>query len=144
MLIRFLSFVFFSFYSVFVFSQINKDSISENKVVYTFDLFRASQGSMQINREVYISPKRTLVFGLIGTYASTKGIAKPYLKAQSFEYTNTESSITYNLEDVQALGLGVNLKSKKYLKTHCKNNSFSIIVLSVHAFRNFGIKYLLG
>jgi hypothetical protein len=107
-----------TFFSFAYQAQELNDSLNKNRVVYTFDLFRAFQGSMQVNREVYITPNRTFVIGLIGTYASTKGIAKPYLNAQSFEYTNYDLNKTYNLEDVQALGLGINLKSKKYLNSN--------------------------
>jgi len=84
-------------------------------VNYKWDLFRAVQGTIQLSREQSIGDKYTFNIGLMGTYASTRGLAKPYLKAQNFEYKDPSSSILYNLENVQALGSGLNIQFRKYL-----------------------------
>jgi hypothetical protein len=52
---------------------------------------------------------------LIGTYASTRGLAKPYLKMQNFEYTEKSTNTIFNLSEVQALGGGFNLQLRRYL-----------------------------
>lgn len=84
-------------------------------VNYKWDLFRAIQGSLQISREQAINDRLSLNIGLIGTYASTRGLAKPYLKMQNFEYTEKSTNTIFTLSEVQAIGGGVNLQLRKYL-----------------------------
>lgn len=99
---------------LFVFSIANAQ---ENKtfVNYKWDLFRAVQGSIQISREQSINNRNTYSIGLMGTYASTRGLAKPYLKMQNFEYTEKSTNTIFNLSDVQAIGGGLNLQFRRYL-----------------------------
>jgi len=82
---------------------------------YKWDLFRAAQGSIQISREQALNNRYSFSFGLIGTYASTRGLAKPYLKMQNFEYTEKSTNTIYTLSDVQAIGGGINLQLRRYL-----------------------------
>lgn len=84
-------------------------------VNYKWDLFRAIQGSLQISREQSINDHLSFNVGLIGTYASTRGLAKPYLKMQNFEYTEKSTNTIFTLSDVQVIGGGINLQLRKYL-----------------------------
>ena len=110
---------FINFIAVFLTSIVFGQE-SPKFVNYKWDLFRASQGTFQVTREQSISKRNTLNIGLMGTYASTRGLAKPYLKAQKFEYYETTSKMYYNLEEVQVLGWGVNFQIRTY---HSKANS---------------------
>lgn len=96
--------------SVFSFSQDSTRFIN-----YKWDLFRAVQGTIQISREQSISDKYSLNIGLLGTYATTRGLAKPYLDAQKFEYTEPTTNVVYSLSDVQAIGGGLNFQLRRYL-----------------------------
>ena len=98
-----------------LFSLCAKSQEKTRFVNYKWDLFRAVQGTIQLSREQSIGEKHTLNIGLMGTYASTRGLAKPYLKAQNFEYKDPSSTVIYGLENVQVLGSGVNIQLRKYL-----------------------------
>jgi hypothetical protein len=93
-----------------VFSQENSRFVN-----YKWDLFRAVQGTIQITREQAINHKYALNIGLMGTYASTRGLAKPYLESQKFEYYEKATNETYNLSNVQSVGGGINLQFRRYL-----------------------------
>jgi hypothetical protein len=84
-------------------------------VIYKWDLFRAIQGTFQISREQKLVNNKSLNIGLMGTYASTRGLAKPYLKAQEFSYKDATTNTTYNLDDIQVLGFGIDIQLRKYL-----------------------------
>ena len=105
-----LLFICLFFLSSFSFTQENGTFIN-----YKWDLFRAIQGSIQISREQAINNRYSFNIGLIGTYASTRGLAKPYLKMQNFEYTEKSTNTIFNLSEVQALGGGFNLQIRRYL-----------------------------
>jgi hypothetical protein len=85
------------------------------KSIYKLDIFRAGQGTIQIAREGRLNDRNTWQLALMGTYASTRGLAKPYLRAQEFSYYDTETQSTYNLYDVEARGAGINFQLKRYL-----------------------------
>ena len=102
--------IFFLLFSISALTQEKSRFVN-----YKWDLFRAAQGTIQLSREQSIGESYTFIFGLMGTYASTRGLAKPYLKAQNFEYKDPSSSVIYSLENVQALGSGVNIQFRKYL-----------------------------
>lgn len=105
-----LLFICLFFLSSFSFTQENGTFIN-----YKWDLFRAIQGSIQISREQAINNRYSVNIGLIGTYASTRGLAKPYLKIQNFQYTEISSNTIFNLSDIQAIGGGVNFQIRRYL-----------------------------
>jgi hypothetical protein len=84
-------------------------------VIYKWDLFRAIQGTFQISREQKLVNNKSLNIGLMGTYASTRGLAKPYLKAQEFSYKDATTNTTYNLDDIQVIGFGIDIQLRKYL-----------------------------
>ncbi len=102
--------IFFLLFSISALTQVKSRFVN-----YKWDLFRAVQGTIQLSREQSIGESYTFIFGLMGTYASTRGLAKPYLKAQNFEYKDPSSNVIYSLENVQALGSGVNIQFRKYL-----------------------------
>ena len=99
----------------FVFAQ---DSIVLGDKNYKLDLFRAVQGTIQLTREQRISSRYSINIGVMGTYASTRGLAKPYLKAQDFVYVDATTNKIYSLENVEALGYGVNFQLRKYLSKY--------------------------
>lgn len=103
-------FISLIFISSLAFAQENNSFVN-----YKWDLFRAVQGSIQISRETALNKRYSFSFGLIGTYASTRGLAKPYLKMQNFEYTEKSTNTIYTLSDVQAIGGGINLQLRRYL-----------------------------
>lgn len=106
-------FYFFLLLNLTVFSQ---DSINHSgKKIFKLDLFRAVQGTIQLTHEHRISPRYSLNLGLMGTYASTRGLAKPYLSAQEFTYKDATNNKVYSLDNVEALGYGVNFQLRKYL-----------------------------
>ncbi|HET6244235.1 MAG: DUF3575 domain-containing protein [Bacteroidetes bacterium] len=86
----------------------------EIKSLYKLDLVRTVQGTMQLSREAAMKNNWTYQIGLMGTYASTRGLAKPYLEAQDFSYTDAQN-FTYYLDNVEARGYGINLQFRKYL-----------------------------
>ena len=98
-----------------VFAQ---DTILQGNKNFKLDLFRAVQGTIQLTREQRISSRHSINIGLMGTYASTRGLAKPYLKAQDFVYVDATTNKVYALENVEALGYGVNFQLRKYLSKH--------------------------
>ncbi len=98
-----------------VFAQ---DSIVFGDENYKLDLFRAVQGTIQLTREQRISSRYSVNIGAMGTYASTRGLAKPYLKAQDFSYKDAITNKVYALEDVEALGYGFNFQLRKYLSKY--------------------------
>jgi hypothetical protein len=95
-----------------------QDSIVLGDENYKLDLFRAVQGTIQLTREQRISSRYSLNIGVMGTYASTRGLAKPYLKAQDFVYVDATTNKIYSLENVEALGYGVNFQLRKYLSKY--------------------------
>jgi hypothetical protein len=92
-----------------------QDTILQGNKNFKLDLFRAVQGTIQLTHEHRISSNYSLNIGLMGTYASTRGLAKPYLKAQDFSYKDATTNTIYALENVEALGYGVNFQLRKYL-----------------------------
>lgn len=103
------------FICVFFLSSLSFSQENNTFINYKWDLFRAIQGSIQISREQAINNRYSVNIGLIGTYASTRGLAKPYLKLQNFEYTEKSTNTIFNLSEVQALGGGFNLQLRRYL-----------------------------
>lgn len=103
------------FICVFFLSSLSFSQENNTFINYKWDLFRAIQGSIQISREQAINNRYSFNIGLIGTYASTRGLAKPYLKMQNFEYTEKSTNTIFNLSEVQALGGGFNLQLRRYL-----------------------------
>lgn len=103
------------FICVFFLSSLSFSQENNTFINYKWDLFRAIQGSIQISREQAINNRYSVNIGLIGTYASTRGLAKPYLKMQNFEYTEKSTNTIFNLSEVQALGGGFNLQLRRYL-----------------------------
>jgi hypothetical protein len=95
-----------------------QDTLSHGKKVFKLDLFRAVQGTIQLTQEHRITASTSLNIGLMGTYASTRGLAKPYLSAQEFTYTDPVSNKVYSLNNVEALGYGINFQFRKYLGKH--------------------------
>ena len=95
-----------------VFAQ---DTILQGSKNFKLDLFRAVQGTMQLTHEHRISARYSINIGLMGTYASTRGLAKPYLTAQDFTYFDTKTNKLYSLDNVEALGYGFNFQLRKYL-----------------------------
>ena len=83
--------------------------------IFKLDLFRAVQGTIQLTHEQRISSRYSVNLGLMGTYASTRGLAKPYLSAQEFTYKDANSNKVYSLDNVEALGYGINFQLRKYL-----------------------------
>lgn len=96
-----------------LFSQ--DSSLQSGKKIFKLDLFRAVQGTIQLTHEHRISSRYSVNLGLMGTYASTRGLAKPYLSAQEFTYKDQISNKVYSLDNVEALGYGVNFQIRKYL-----------------------------
>ena len=94
-----------------------KDTIYNDtfKSTYKLDLFRAFQGTIQLSREAIFGKRLSFQVGLMGTYASTRGLAKPYLKAQDFVFKDMEKNQTYKLDNVEVLGYGLNLQVRKYM-----------------------------
>lgn len=84
------------------------------KSIYKLDLFRTVQGTIQLSREASLKNEWTYQIGLMGTYASTRGLARPYLRAQEFSYTDA-NNILYYLNNVEATGYGANIQFRKYL-----------------------------
>jgi Protein of unknown function (DUF3575) len=82
--------------------------------VYRMDFFRAVQGTIQLAKELKISRCSSLSLAGMGTFASTRGLAKPYLKAQEFNYIEPTSNLKYNLNDVEVKGFGINLQFRRY------------------------------
>ena len=103
------------FICVFFLSSLSFSQENNTFINYKWDLFRAIQGSIQISREQAINNRYSVNIGLIGTYASTRGLAKPYLKMQNFEFTEKSTNTIFNLSEVQALGGGINLQLRRYL-----------------------------
>ena len=93
----------------------SQDSINHGRKIYKLELFRAVQGTIQFSQEYSIGSNYSMHIGLMGTYASTRGLAKPYLSAQEFNYTDASTNTVYTLDNVEALGYGVNLQFRKYL-----------------------------
>ena len=108
---------FFYLFSIIAFANDKGDSSNTDtyKRLYKLDLFRAFQGTMQLSHEGRIKKNWTYNIGAMGTYASTRGLAKPYLKAQNFNYTDVSDNQTYNLDNVELLGYGINIQLRKYL-----------------------------
>ena len=94
---------------------IAQDSILHGTKNFKLDLFRSVQGTIQLTHEHRISSRYSINIGVMGTYASTRGLAKPYLKAQDFSYKDATTNKVYALENVEALGYGVNFQFRKYL-----------------------------
>ena len=92
-----------------------QDTINHGNKILKLDLFRAVQGTIQLTNERRISSRYTLNVGLMGTYASTRGLAKPYLNAQAFTYNDVGANKVYTLDNVEALGYGINFQIRKYL-----------------------------
>jgi hypothetical protein len=93
----------------------SQDSLKQGKKIYKLELFRAVQGTIQFSQEYSIGSNYSMHVGLMGTYASTRGLAKPYLSVQEFKYTDASTNTIYTLDDVEALGYGVNFQFRKYL-----------------------------
>ncbi len=110
-----LSFIIICFTSI-VKAQSGDTLKGKKQVYYKLDLFRAVQGTIQLTREQLITGRVSYAVGLMGTYASTRGLAKPYLKSQDFKYKDKTANITYQLSDVQAIGYGINLQLRNYLE----------------------------
>ena len=106
----------------------SEDTLKEERqVYYKLDLFRAVQGTIQLTREQLITDRISYAVGLIGTYASTRGLAKPYLTSQEFTYKDNITKVTYQLSNVQAIGYGINLQLRNYLeKTTIKGRGYYI------------------
>ncbi len=102
-------------------SVFGQDSITHGKNIYKLDLFRAVQGTIQLTHEHRISSRYSINFGLMGTYASTRGLAKPYLSVQEFTYSDAIAHKIYVLDNVEALGYGMNFQIRKYLTNSKKN-----------------------
>ncbi|MDQ3191076.1 MAG: hypothetical protein M3Q58_05730 [Bacteroidota bacterium] len=101
------------------------DPLNENEEVnsiYKLDLFRVAQGTMQLSRETGLKNNWTYNIGLMGTYASTRGLARPYLRAQEFSYTDANNFVYY-LDNVEAIGYGINLQFRKYLGNRAESFS---------------------
>jgi len=118
---RFLTSIFFLVFTSLI--SIAQDSITPKSKNFKLDLFRAVQGTIQLTHEHRISSRYSVNIGFMGTYASTRGLAKFYLKAQDFTYKDATSNKVYTLENVEALGYGVNFQLRKYLS---KNPSTSL------------------
>ncbi len=95
-----------------------QDSTAQGSKNFKLDLFRAVQGTIQLTHEHRISSRYSINIGVMGTYASTRGLAKPYLKAQEFSYKDATTNKVYALENVEALGYGVNFQFRKYLSKY--------------------------
>lgn len=98
-----------------VFTVFGQDVSNHGTKNIKLDLFRAAQGTIQLTHEHLISPNYSINIGLMGTYASTRGLAKPYLNAQEFTYKDVSANKTYTLANVEALGYGINIQVRKYL-----------------------------
>lgn len=98
-----------------------QDTINQGSKIYKLDLIRAAQGTIQFTYEHRIATNYSMNIGLLGTYASTRGLAKPYLSAQEFTYTDGLSNKVYILDNVDVLGYGFNFQLRKYLNK--KNNN---------------------
>ncbi len=106
--------IFLIFFST-VFEVFSQDITSHGTKNIKLDLFRAVQGTIQLTHEHLISPSYSLSIGLMGTYASTRGLAKPYLSVQEFSYKDVNANKIYTLDEVEALGYGINIQFRKYL-----------------------------
>ena len=119
---------FFAFSLLFPLSMVAasnvKDSVQSNAYskLYKLDTFRAMQGTIQISQETKIKKNLTVNLSLMGTYASTRGLARPYLSAQSFVYQDHTGNLSYSLNDLQMIGYGINFQLRKYLGK--KSNQF--------------------
>lgn len=82
--------------------------------VYRMDIFRAVQGTIQLAKEIKINHYGSFSIAGMGTFASTRGLAKPYLKAQEFNYIEPSTNLKYNLNDVEVKGFGVNIQLRRY------------------------------
>ena len=65
---------------------------------YTLDMMRVVQGSIQFGREWNLGKNKSLKTCILFTWAQSKGLAKPYLNAQKFTYTD-EQAVKYNLNE---------------------------------------------
>ncbi|OFY70913.1 MAG: hypothetical protein A3G23_12395 [Bacteroidetes bacterium RIFCSPLOWO2_12_FULL_37_12] len=83
------------------------------RTIYTVDFFRLVQGTFELSREKPFTKNRSLHIALLGTYASTKGLAKPYLEAQDFSYTKSYTGIDQRSKELR--GGGVNIQVRNYL-----------------------------
>jgi len=92
---------------------------TENHYHITFDLFRAFQGSLQLNIEKPTTKKASICVGLIGTWAQSGGMGSLYLKAQSFDMAvSSNGAKIQNINNTQLKGAGINLKYKMYIGKH--------------------------
>jgi len=64
---------------------------AENRHHYTLDAMRVVQGTWQFGRELYFNKHNSLKTSVLITWAKSEGLAKPYLKAQNFKYTNNDT-----------------------------------------------------
>lgn len=99
-----------------------QDTILQGNKNFKLDLFRAVQGTIQLTHEHRISNRFSVNIGIMGTYASTRGLAKPYLKAQDFSFKDATTNKVYALENVEALGYGINFQLRKYLSKFPNNS----------------------
>jgi len=85
---------------------------TENRHHYTLDAMRVVQGTMQFGRELYFNKHNSLKTSVLITWAKSEGLAKPYLKAQNFKYTNNDT--VWTLIDTDLKGAGLNLHWREY------------------------------
>lgn len=111
----FLAFTMILFHAILSANESDTVFSDSYKATYKLDLFRAFQGTIQISREAILKNRLTYNLSIMGTYASTRGLAKPYLKAQDFNYKDAIQNQTYKLDNVEALGYGLNIQLRKYL-----------------------------
>ncbi len=86
---------------------------------YTLDMMRVVQGSIQFGREWNLGKNKSLKTCILFTWAQSKGLAKPYLNAQKFTYTD-EQAVKYNLNETELLGGGLNLQWRNYYSRKSK------------------------
>mgnify|MGYP003336395852 CR=1 FL=1 len=72
-------------------------------------MMRVVQGSIQFGREWNLGKNKSLKTCILFTWAQSKGLAKPYLNAQKFTYTD-EQAVKYNLNEMINMMKNVNEK----------------------------------
>ena len=95
------------------------DSLFWKKSMHiTFDIFRAYQGTLQLNFEKSVFRNSSLCVGLMGTWSQSNGIAKLYLGAQAFDMQTADGKSIDKIEETELTGPGINIKYKSYIGKH--------------------------
>jgi len=85
---------------------------TDNRHHYTLDVMRVVQGTFQFGREFYFAQNKSLKTSILFTWATSKGLAKPYLSAQKFTYEKRDT--LWNLNETELLGGGLNFQWREY------------------------------